>query len=158
MARVRAGAPLRLLGGAGATDETSAVKRRLDDAGMLVGEFAGVLTDSIVVEGGPDGILAAAPGARLLVVGLSERRRDEGLGETRSQFARSSAAPILFVRRGKPAPSPHAKTSPASAGPPQDSPAAELQATAAASPARKCSTKSVETSPARKRSSASTRR
>jgi Kef-type K+ transport system membrane component KefB len=95
------GAPLKLLGAAGATDETPAVKRRLDDAGMLVREFAGITTDSIVVEGGRDGILAAARGVGLLVVGLSDRWREEGLGETRSQLARSSAAPILFVRRGQ---------------------------------------------------------
>jgi hypothetical protein len=95
------GAQLKLLGAAGATDETPAVKRRLDDAGMLVREFASIKTDSIVVEGGRDGILAAARGVGLLVVGLSESWREEGLGETRSQLARSSAAPILFVRRGQ---------------------------------------------------------
>jgi hypothetical protein len=54
------GAPLRLLGAAGATDETTAVKRRLADAGMLVHEFAGVRKDTLVVDGGRDGILAAA--------------------------------------------------------------------------------------------------
>jgi hypothetical protein len=91
------GAPLRLLG---AGSEAEDVKRRLDDAGLLVREFAGVLTDSVVVEGGRDGIIAAAAGAGLLVVGLSERWRSEGLGETRSALARSSAAPVLFVRRG----------------------------------------------------------
>ncbi len=95
------GAPLKLLGAAGAADEAPAVKRRLDDAGMLVHGFAGVAIDTIVVERGRDSIIAAARGARLLVVGLSERWRDEGLGETRSQLARSSAAPVLFVRRGR---------------------------------------------------------
>ena len=95
------GAPLTLLGAARATGEAPAVKRRLDDAGRLVHAFAGIATNSIVVEGGRDGILAAARGARLLAVGLSERWREEGLGETRSQLARSSAAPVLFVRRGQ---------------------------------------------------------
>jgi hypothetical protein len=68
---------------------------------MLVRDFAGITTDPIVIENGREGILAAARGARLLVVGLSERWKQEGLGETRSQLARSSAAPILFVRRGQ---------------------------------------------------------
>jgi Kef-type K+ transport system membrane component KefB len=95
------GAPLKLLGAAGATDEAPAVKRRLQDAGMLVRDVAGIATDPIVVEDGRQGILQAARGARLLVVGLSERWKEEGLGETRSQLARSSAAPILFVRRGQ---------------------------------------------------------
>ncbi len=94
-----AGAPLRLLG-AGAESDAPDVKRRLDDAGLLVREFAGVLTDSVVVSGGRDGIIAAAAGAGLLIVGLSERWRSEGLGEARSALARSSAAPVLFVRRG----------------------------------------------------------
>jgi Kef-type K+ transport system membrane component KefB len=96
-----AGAPLKLLGVAGSTDESPAVKRRLDDAGILVREFAGVSIESVLIEDGREGILAAARGARLLVVGMSERWKEEGLGETRSQLARSSGAPILFVRRGQ---------------------------------------------------------
>jgi hypothetical protein len=95
------GASLKLLGAAGATDETQAVQRRLDDAGLLVREFAGVLSSGIVVEHGRAGLLEAARGAGLLVVGLSERWKTEGLGETRSALARSSAAPVLFVRRGQ---------------------------------------------------------
>ena len=95
------GASLTLLGATRAGDEAVMVKRRLDDAGLLVREFAGVVTESIVVIEGRDGILAAARGARLLVVGLSERWREEGLGEIRAQLARSSAAPVLFVRRGQ---------------------------------------------------------
>jgi Kef-type K+ transport system membrane component KefB len=95
-----AGATLKLLG-AGIPDDAAAVKRRLDDAGLLVREVAHVNTESVVVQNGRDGIIAAARAARLLVVGLSERWREEGMGETRSQLARSSAAPILFVRRGQ---------------------------------------------------------
>jgi hypothetical protein len=96
-----AGATLELLGvaRAGSGDDEAAVRRRLDDAGLLVRDFAGVVTDSVVVSD-REGMLAAARVARLLVVGLSERWREEGMGETRSALARSSAAPILFVRRG----------------------------------------------------------
>ena len=39
-------------------------------------------------------------GAGLLVVGLSERWRQEGLGPTRSEIARAAPAPVVFVRRG----------------------------------------------------------
>jgi Kef-type K+ transport system membrane component KefB len=95
------GSPLKLLGAAGATDEAPAVRRRLDDAGRLVLDFAGVQSSSMVVEGGREGILDAARGARLLVVGLSERWRREGLGDTRAQLARAGGVPILFVRRGQ---------------------------------------------------------
>ena len=48
---------------------------------------------------GPE-IVEAARGAGLLVIGLSERWRQEGLGTTRSEIARAAPAPILFVRRG----------------------------------------------------------
>ena len=39
-------------------------------------------------------------GAGLLVVGLSERWRHEGLGTTRSAIANAAPAPVLFVKRG----------------------------------------------------------
>ena len=42
----------------------------------------------------------ATEGAGLLVIGLSERWRDEGLGPVRSEIAKAAPAPILFVRRG----------------------------------------------------------
>ncbi len=44
--------------------------------------------------------MAAAAGAGLLVIGLSERWRREGLGPTRSEIAKAAPAPVLFVRRG----------------------------------------------------------
>jgi hypothetical protein len=53
-----------------------------------------------VAEPGREGIVEAAAGAGLLVVGLSERWRDEGLGPTRSEIAKAAPAPVLFVRRG----------------------------------------------------------
>jgi hypothetical protein len=59
-----------------------------------------VETEPLVVTGGRDGIVAAAAGAGLLVVGLSERWRRDGLGPTRSEIAKAAPAPVLFVRRG----------------------------------------------------------
>jgi hypothetical protein len=72
----------------------------LADAGLLAQQFAGVATEPLLVEGGRDGILAAARGAGLLVVGLSDRWRKEGLGPTRAEIAKAAPAPVLFVRRG----------------------------------------------------------
>ena len=64
-----------------------------------------------MAERGREGILEAAAGAGLLVVGLSERWREEGLGATRSEIARAAPAPVLFVRRGPgPARSPRGTT------------------------------------------------
>jgi hypothetical protein len=72
----------------------------LGDAGLLVQQYSGVRSEPVVAERGKDGIIAAAAGAGLLVVGLSERWRDEGLGPTRSEIARAAPSPVLFVRRG----------------------------------------------------------
>jgi nucleotide-binding universal stress UspA family protein len=91
--------PIKLLGAAGTTDEPK-VTRLLGDAGLLVQHYAGVSAQPVLAELGRDGVLAAAAGAGLLVVGLSERWRSEGLGETRSAIARAAPAPVLFVRRG----------------------------------------------------------
>ena len=94
------GAPLKLLGAAGQSEEGGSVTRMLADAGLLVQQATGVSTEPLVVAGGRDGIVSAAAGAGLLVLGLSERWRREGLGPTRSAIAKAAPAPVLFVRRG----------------------------------------------------------
>jgi hypothetical protein len=94
------GAPLKMLGAAGDTDEQTRVSRLLGDAGLLVQQYAGIPADPLVAEPGGEGVLRAAEGAGLLVIGLSERWRKEGLGPTRSEIARSAPAPVMFVRRG----------------------------------------------------------
>jgi Kef-type K+ transport system membrane component KefB len=94
------GAPLNLLGAAGQTEDRAKVSRLLGDASLLVQQYGGVSAQPIVAEGGRDGVIEAAAGAGLLVVGLSDRWRDEGLGPTRSEIARAAPAPVLFVRRG----------------------------------------------------------
>ena len=94
------GAPLKLLGAAGQTDEGKSVTRLLADAGLLVQQATGIPTEPLVVAGGRDGIVAAAEQAGLLVLGLSDRWRREGLGPTRSAIAKAAPAPVLFVRRG----------------------------------------------------------
>jgi hypothetical protein len=45
-------------------------------------------------------VLEAARDARLIVMGLSDRWRTEGIGRTRLDVAEQAAAPTLFVRRG----------------------------------------------------------
>jgi K+:H+ antiporter len=94
------GAPLKLLGAAGQTDEGKSVTRILADAGLLVQQATGISTEPLVVAGGRDGIVAAAADAGLLVLGLSDRWKREGLGPTRSAIANAAPAPVLFVKRG----------------------------------------------------------
>ena len=84
------GAPLKLLGAAGQTDEGKSVTRLLADAGLLVQQATGIATEPLVVAGGRDGIVAAAEQAGLLVLGLSDRWRKEGLGPTRSAIAKAA--------------------------------------------------------------------
>src|SRR4051794_19868061 len=93
-------APLRLLGAAGQSEESSSLTRMLADASLLVQQFASVSSEPVIVDRGRDAILAAADGAGLLVLGLSDRWKQEGLGETRSAIAREARAPVVFVRRG----------------------------------------------------------
>jgi nucleotide-binding universal stress UspA family protein len=95
-----AGARLTLLGAAGTAEEAIRVSRRLGDAVLLVQQYVGVVAEPVVTEQGGKGVLEAADAAALLVLGLSDRWRREGLGPTRSEIARAAGAPVLFVRRG----------------------------------------------------------
>jgi DNA-binding SARP family transcriptional activator len=92
------GAPLRLLGSV--SGETRDASRLLADASLIVQRTAGVHAEPLLAEPGPAGIVAAAEGARVLVVGLSERWQREGIGDVRLAIAEQAAAPVLFVRRG----------------------------------------------------------
>ena len=74
------GAPLKLLGAGGQSDDGKSVTRMLADAGLLVQQTTGIATEPLVIAGGREGIVSAATGAGLLVIGLSERWRREGLG------------------------------------------------------------------------------
>jgi Kef-type K+ transport system membrane component KefB len=94
------GATLKLLGAADEEAEVERVTRMLADAILLIQAYAGVAAEPVVAEEGRAGLIEAASEAGLLVIGLSPRWRDEGLGPTRSAIARSAPAPTLFVRRG----------------------------------------------------------
>jgi hypothetical protein len=94
------GAPLRMLGAAGQTDDTKRASRLLGDASLLVQQYAGIAAEPVMAEPGREGIVEAAQGAGLLVLGLSDRWKQEGLGPTRSEIAKAAPAPTIFVRRG----------------------------------------------------------
>lgn len=74
--------------------------RLLAQASLLVQRAVRVPTEPMLVPAGPDGILRAAENAGLIVFGLSERWRQEGLGETRLTVVRDAACPTLLVRKG----------------------------------------------------------
>jgi hypothetical protein len=97
------GTPLKLLGAKGAAQnggESGDASRVLASASLVVQQLAGISTEPVLVDIAGGGLLRAAQEAGLLVIGLSERWRDEGLGPVRATIAKAAPAPILFVRRG----------------------------------------------------------
>ena len=74
------GATLELLGPRGVSDDGKDAGHMLANAALLVQQFAGVTVRPVVAEPGADGLVAAAGRANLLLIGLSERWRNEGLG------------------------------------------------------------------------------
>ena len=93
--------PLRILG-ATAAPETGRrdASRLLARASLIVQQVAGVAAEPVLVEPGDDGMVEAAEGGGLLVVGLSSRWRQEGVGRARLALARRARPPTLLVRRG----------------------------------------------------------
>jgi DNA-binding SARP family transcriptional activator/class 3 adenylate cyclase len=93
--------PLRLVGST-ADPETGRrdASRLLASAALVVQQLAGVATASVLVEAGADGVIAVTEDAVLVVVGLSERWRQDGIGEVRAAIAAQAHAPVLLVRRG----------------------------------------------------------
>jgi hypothetical protein len=95
------GAPLRLLGTA--ADPSSGrrdASRLLAHASLMVQQVVGIVTEPKLVEAGDRSLIAASEDASLLVLGLSSRWREEGLGEVRLAVAREARPPTLLVRRG----------------------------------------------------------
>jgi DNA-binding SARP family transcriptional activator len=93
------GAPLKLLGTAG--DRTGAPRdasRLLASASLAVQRATGIPAEPCLVAGGMEPLLAAAHDASLIVVGLSQRWRREGIGPMRLALAKQAHAPTLFVR------------------------------------------------------------
>jgi DNA-binding SARP family transcriptional activator len=95
------GAPLRLIGAASDRGRDGRdASRLLADASLIVQRTAGILAEPLLASPGRRGIAAQAEDAGLLVVGLSDRWRQEGLGRARAALAEAPPAPTVFVRRG----------------------------------------------------------
>ena len=90
---------LRLLGLA-SDEQGRDAGHLLAAAALAVQRLSGVVAEPVLVQPGRTGFLTAATDAGLLVVGLSPRWREEGLGDFRRAIAQDSPAPVLFIRRG----------------------------------------------------------
>jgi DNA-binding SARP family transcriptional activator len=93
------GVTLRLAGARGNSDRGDA-GRLLGRASLAVQAAVGVVAEPVLVGAGADGMAAAVHDAALLVVGLSETWREEGVGQARLALARASSVPTVLVRRG----------------------------------------------------------
>lgn len=95
------GRPLHLLGTVAESESGMRdASRLLADAGLLIQRASGVAPVPRLVAPGHEGVVQGAAEGGLLVIGLSERWGEEGLGMTRWAIARSVPRPVLFVRRG----------------------------------------------------------
>src|SRR5581483_654494 len=95
------GSSLKLIGPvADPTEGRRDASKLLAHASIVVQRFVGIPAEPVLTEPGSDSLLAAAESAALLVVGFSDRWRDEGLGVVRSKLAQTARPPVLFVRRG----------------------------------------------------------
>ena len=74
--------------------------RLLARASLLVQQVVGIVTEPRLIQPGDAGVVEAAADARVLVIGLSDRWRDEGIGAVRTSVADAAHAPVLFVRAG----------------------------------------------------------
>jgi DNA-binding SARP family transcriptional activator len=93
------GAPLRLAGASEGAEGRDA-SRLLASASLAVQRAFGVPAEPLLVEPEAEALVAAAAVAAVVVVGLTERWRREGLGPVRTALATRGAAPALLVRRG----------------------------------------------------------
>jgi DNA-binding SARP family transcriptional activator len=93
------GRPLRLAGastGAGGRDAS----RLLANASLAMQRVLGIDAEPVIVEPSPSALARLAHEAGIVVVGLTERWRHEGLGRARTELATSALVPTLLVRRG----------------------------------------------------------
>ena len=97
IARAR-GVPLGLVGRSGDAAERDA-SRILASASLAAQRALGVAAEPLLVSG-TEGILAAAESAGLLVLGLSTRWRQEGVGAVRLALVLGARPPVILARRG----------------------------------------------------------
>lgn len=96
-----AGVNIRLAGpSVDPSDRGRDASRLLASAALALQRSLGVTTEPLLVDPEPAGLVQAAEGAGLVVLGLPDRWRDSGLGEARGALARGAEAPVLIVRRG----------------------------------------------------------
>jgi DNA-binding SARP family transcriptional activator len=91
--------PLRLAGPSTGPSGRDA-SRMLASASLALQRALGVHADPAIVDPSPEALVAEAAGSGVVVVGLTERWRREGLGRTRTALATAAGVTTILVRRG----------------------------------------------------------
>src|SRR5438132_1546443 len=79
---------------------SSDASRLLAHASLAAQRGLGVVTEPLLIPATSEGLFRAASEAALVVLGVPERSRQEGLGPVRLNLARDAASTTLLVRRG----------------------------------------------------------
>jgi DNA-binding SARP family transcriptional activator len=74
--------------------------RLLASASLVIQRGLGIDAEPVLLEPAPEALVAAARAAGVVVCGLTERWRREGLGRVRHALADAAPVPVLLVRRG----------------------------------------------------------
>ena len=74
--------------------------RLLANASLAIQRTLGVAADPLLIEPGPAALVEAAEEAALVIVGLTDRWRNEGLGVVREALAQAARPCVVLVRRG----------------------------------------------------------
>ena len=95
------GSPLRLVGTkADPSRGRRDASRLLADASLAVQRVVGVETEPVLAEPTEEGLLRAVAAASLVVAGISEHWRRDGIGSSRRALLRTALPPTLLVHRG----------------------------------------------------------
>jgi DNA-binding SARP family transcriptional activator len=89
-----------VLAGASSGAEGGDASRVLASASLAVQRAFGVHAEPLLVEPTAEALVAATRDAALVIVGLTDRWRRDGIGHTRAALAASSHHPTLIVRGG----------------------------------------------------------
>jgi DNA-binding SARP family transcriptional activator len=95
------GSPLRLVGTkADPQRGRRDASRLLADASLAVQRLVGVDVEPVLAEPSEEGLLGAVQAAAIVIAGISEQWRREGIGASRSALVRRSQPSTLLVHRG----------------------------------------------------------